>query len=76
LGNIGNSFSGKNISDYFKNQFRKIDINTVYNYLEALESAFILQKVNRFDIRGKRNIKNTRKIFRWRSFFDILPIRK
>ena len=36
--NIGNSFSAKNIADYFKSQQRKIDLNTVYNYLNALES--------------------------------------
>jgi predicted AAA+ superfamily ATPase len=27
--NIGNTFSGKNVADYFKSQQRKIDINTV-----------------------------------------------
>ena len=37
--NIGNRFSGKNVSDYFKSQQRKLDINTVYNYLKALEST-------------------------------------
>ena len=31
--NIGNNFSAKNIADYFKSQIRKVDLNTVYNYL-------------------------------------------
>ena len=39
LVNIGNLFSAKSISDYFVSQKRKIDVNTVYNYLSALESA-------------------------------------
>lgn len=43
--NIGNTFSGKNVADYFKNQQRKTDINTIYNYLHALEGAFILYRV-------------------------------
>ena len=30
--NIGNTFSGKSISDYFKSQSRKTDVNTIYNY--------------------------------------------
>lgn len=61
--NIGNTFSGKNIADYFKNQQRKIDINTVYNYLYALEGAFILHRVSRYDIRGKEILKTQEKFY-------------
>lgn len=59
--NVGNTFSGKNVADYFKNQQRKLDINTVYNYLNALEGAFILYKVSRYDIRGKEVLKTQEK---------------
>lgn len=59
--NIGNTFSGKNVADYFKSQQRKIDINTVYNYLNALEGAFILYKVPRYDMRGKEVLKTQEK---------------
>ena len=59
--NIGNTFSGKNVADYFKSQHRKIDINTVYNYLNALEGAFILYKVPRYDMRGKEVLKTQEK---------------
>jgi len=55
--NIGNKFSAKNVADYFKNQFRKIDLNTVYNYLNALESAFIIYRIPRYDIKGKEILK-------------------
>jgi predicted AAA+ superfamily ATPase len=61
--NIGNTFSGKNVADYFKSQQRKIDINTVYNYLKALESAFILNKVSRYDIKGKEVLKTQEKYY-------------
>lgn len=61
--NIGNTFSGKNIADYFKSQQRKIDINTVYNYLNALESAFILYRVPRYDIKGKEILKTQEKFY-------------
>jgi len=57
--NIGNTFSGKNVADYFKNQQRKTDINTIYNYLYALEGAFILYRVARYDIKGKEILKTT-----------------
>ena len=61
--NIGNTFSGKNIADYFKSQQRKIDINTVYNYLKALESAFILYRSRRYDIKGKEILKTQEKFY-------------
>ena len=61
--NIGNSFSAKNIADYFKSQLRKVDINTVYNYLNALESAFIINRVQRYDIKGKEILKTQEKFF-------------
>jgi hypothetical protein len=61
--NIGNSFSAKNIADYFKSQLRKVDVNTVYNYLNALESAFIINRVQRYDIKGKEILKTQEKYF-------------
>lgn len=61
--NIGNTFSGKNVADYFKSQQRKVDLNTVYNYLKALESAFILHRVERFDIKGKEILKTQEKFY-------------
>ncbi len=61
--NIGNTFSGKNVADYFKSQQRKLDLNTVYNYLNALESAFILYRVPRYDIKGKEILKTQEKFY-------------
>ena len=61
--NIGNTFSGKNVADFFKSQQRKIDLNTVYNYLYALESAFILYRVPRYDIKGKEILKTQGKFY-------------
>lgn len=61
--NIGNTFSGKNVADYFKNQHRKVDINSVYNYLYALEGAFIIHRVGRYDIKGKEHLKTQEKFY-------------
>jgi predicted AAA+ superfamily ATPase len=61
--NVGNTFSGKSIADYFKSQYRKTDVNTIYNYLSALEGAFILYRVSRFDIKGKEILKTQEKFF-------------
>jgi len=61
--NIGNIFSAKNIADYFKSQQRKVDLNTIYNYLNALEGAFIVQRISRYDIKGKEVLQTNEKYF-------------
>jgi predicted AAA+ superfamily ATPase len=61
--NVGNTFSGKNVADYFKSQQRKIDINTVYNYLNAMEGAFILYRMPRYDVKGKEILKTQEKFY-------------
>jgi len=61
--NIGNNFSAKSVADYFKSQNRKIDLNTVYNYLNALESSYIIYRIPRYNIRGKEILKTNEKYF-------------
>jgi uncharacterized protein len=61
--NVGNKFSARNVADFFKSQQRKIDLNTVYNYLSALESAFIIDRIPRYDIKGKEILKTQEKYF-------------
>lgn len=52
--NIGNTFSAKSIADFLKKEKITIGIKTIQNYLEYLVAAFVLYKVERFDIKGKR----------------------
>jgi len=52
--NIGNIFSAKKVSDYMKSQKLKMGIETVQNYLAYLTSTFLLFKIPRYDIKGKR----------------------
>ncbi|MEI7898396.1 MAG: ATP-binding protein [bacterium] len=61
--NVGNKFSAKNVADYFKSQNRRIDLNTVYNYLNALEGAFIIYRIQRYDVKGKEILKTQEKYF-------------
>ena len=61
--NVGNTFSANNIAKYFKSQQRNVDINTIYNYLNALEASFIIQKVSRYDIAGKNILKTNEKFY-------------
>jgi predicted AAA+ superfamily ATPase len=61
--NVGNPLSLKRISDYLKERKRNADFETVYNYLNYLESAFILYKAPRYDIKGKRLLETTEKYY-------------
>jgi len=63
MDNIGNTFSPKTISDFLKNQGRKLSTETVYTYINALKSAFLVHKVPRFDIKGKRLLETQEKYF-------------
>jgi predicted AAA+ superfamily ATPase len=58
---VGRTISAKKIADYFKSQYRSVDTNTIYTYLDALESAFVISKVQRYDIQGKELLKTQEK---------------
>ena len=51
--NVGNTFSAKSISDYLKAEHRALDNETVYSYLEKLETAYLLHRCSRYDLQGK-----------------------
>lgn len=51
--NVGKTFSAKSVFDYLKSEHRTIDSETVYSYLEKLESAYILHCCSRYDIKSK-----------------------
>ena len=61
--NVGKTFSAKSISDYLKSEHRTVDDETVYNYLEKLESAYILHRCSRYDIQGREILKTQEKFY-------------
>jgi uncharacterized protein len=61
--NIGNSFSAKSISDYLKSQKLSPGVDTVQNYLGFLCSTYMLNKVSRYDLKGKRVLEINDKYF-------------
>ena len=63
MDNVGNIFSAKRISDFLKNQNRRLSTETIYNYLDALEEAFLIRKVRRWDIKGKRILETLEKYY-------------
>lgn len=63
MDNIGNTFSAKTISDFLKNQGRRLSAETVYTYIKALENAFLVYKVQRYDIKGKHLLETQEKYY-------------
>lgn len=61
--NIGNIVFSKKIADSLTSYGRKTTSATVENYIEALTSAFILYKANRYDIKGKQHLKSLEKYY-------------
>lgn len=61
--NIGNTFSAKTISDYLKAERRALDNETVYNYLQKLEGAYLLHRCSRYDLRGREILKTQEKFY-------------
>lgn len=61
--NIGNTFSANSIKKFMQSQSRKIDVETVYNYLSKLESAFILNRCSRKDLQGREILKTQEKFY-------------
>ena len=61
--NIGNTFSATSISKFFKNENRKVAIETILNYIKACEEAFLIYRVARNDLLGKKILNVNEKYY-------------
>ena len=61
--NIGANFSASAIRNYLKSENRNISVDTVLNYLEYCNKAFVLKKVPRYDLVGKKLLKVDEKYY-------------
>ena len=58
------NFSADSLSNYFKNKDnREVSKITLYNYLEYMTKAMFINKVDRYDIRGKRILNGKYKYY-------------
>lgn len=49
------NFSADNLANYFANKDnREVSKNTLYNYLDYMSKAMLINKADRYDVRGKR----------------------
>ena len=63
LTNIGQSFSASSIKTYLKNKNKNISVDTILNYLEYCNIAFLIKKVPRHDILSKKTLKVDEKYY-------------
>ena len=56
-------FSATNVLEYLEQNHYKIATDTLYKYLDALCSAFIINRVYRYDIHGKNVLKSLNKFY-------------
>lgn len=61
--NVGNTFTASSISAYLKSERRSLDNETIYSYLDKLESAYLLHRCSRYDLRGKAILKTQEKFY-------------
>lgn len=61
--NIGKLISANSIAKYMKSQGESITSTLIINYISFLCQAYILHKVNRYDIHGKRIFENNDKFY-------------
>lgn len=62
MANAGKEFNAENLINYFEsNNKDKIDKQSVYNYLDRMSKAFLISRVNRFNIVGKEILKTIEK---------------
>lgn len=55
--------SANAIVKFLKNEGRALSVETVYNYLEWLEKAFVIYRCPRYDLQGKSVLKTQEKFY-------------
>ncbi len=61
--NVGKTFSANAIVRFLKSEGRSLSVESVYNYLEWLEKAFVVYRCQRYDLRGKAVLKTQEKFY-------------
>jgi predicted AAA+ superfamily ATPase len=61
--NVGNITTAKKIADYFKSQRIRTSVDTILNYINYIEASLLIDKAPRYDIKGKRRLEFSDKVF-------------
>lgn len=63
IGEEGHLITAPNIASYMKSEHRKVSAETIANYLNAAAKAFLIYRVPREDVIGKRTLKINEKYY-------------
>lgn len=64
MANAGKEFSVENVvNDYHTHNKRKVSSQTIYNYLEKMEKAYLIHRCEKYDISGKRALRSNSKFY-------------
>lgn len=63
LSSVGNTFSAASIVKYLKSENRKASNDTVLSYLTACTSAYLFNKISRWDLQGKKLLSVNEKYY-------------
>ena len=61
--NIGNITTAKRIADYFKSQKIRVAVDTMLNYIKCIETALLIKRVYKYDIKGGRHLEFYEKVY-------------
>ena len=61
--NVGKNFSANSIVKFLKSEGRSLTVETIYNYLEWLEKAFVIYRCQRYDLQGRAVLKTQEKFY-------------
>ena len=61
--NVGKTFSANAIVKFLKSEGRSLTAETIYNYIEWLEKAFVIYRCQRYDLQGKSVLKTQEKFY-------------
>lgn len=61
--NIGKIISANSIAKYMKSQGQQVTATTIVEYTKNLSEAYIIRKVNRYDIHGKKIFESNDKFY-------------
>ena len=63
LDNVEHSFSARSISNYLKQENRKVSAETILNYIKACCDAYLFMKLRREDLQGKKILSVNEKYY-------------
>lgn len=75
LVNAGNDFNPEAIYNYLKsnnNGHEYCSLSSIYNYIEKMEKAFLITRINRYNIAGKAALKSNPKYYAIDNGFRVI----